>query len=76
MTIGGCRQYDSYDTSISRYDSAAIKDRCFKMIPSLQKARIIRESVGLRPHRSVVRVEPEVLDTGVGKMKVNIAHTY
>lgn len=74
VILGGCRHYDSYDMSISKYDSAAIKERCFKMIPSLQKARVIKESVGLRPHRSVVRVEPELLNTGLGKIKV--VHNY
>jgi hypothetical protein len=53
--------------SLSHHDSAAIKERCFKLIPSLQKARVLQECVGLRPHRSVVRVEAEVL----GKLKVS-----
>jgi hypothetical protein len=33
----------------------------------LQRARVLKEFAGLRPHRSVVRVEPEVL----GKLKVS-----
>ncbi|KAJ9580270.1 hypothetical protein L9F63_004083 [Diploptera punctata] len=74
VILGGCRHYDSYDMNINKYDSAAIRERCFKMVPSLQKARFIRESVGLRPHRSVVRVEPELLDTGFTKFK--IVHNY
>ncbi|PSN40985.1 D-aspartate oxidase [Blattella germanica] len=74
VTLGGCRHYESYDMNVSRHDSAAIKERCYKMIPSLQKSRVIREHVGLRPHRSVVRVEPEVLNMGYRKMK--IVHNY
>jgi D-aspartate oxidase len=66
VTLGGCRHYESYDVSLSHHDSAAIKERCFKLIPSLQKARVLRECAGLRPHRSIVRVEPESL----GKLKV------
>ena len=67
VVLGGCRHYESNDVCISRHDSAAIKERCFKLIPSLQRARVLKEFAGLRPHRSVVRVEPEVL----GKLKVS-----
>jgi len=67
VVLGGCRHYESNDVSISHHDSAAIKERCFKLIPSLQRARVLKEFAGLRPHRSVVRVEPEVL----GKLKVS-----
>ncbi|XP_069701261.1 D-aspartate oxidase [Periplaneta americana] len=74
VIMGGCRHYDSYDVSLSPYDSAAIRERCFKLIPSLQKASFIKERAGLRPHRSIVRVEPEVLNTGLGKLK--IVHNY
>jgi len=70
VILGGCRHYESNDVSISRHDSAAIKERCFKLIPSLQRARILKEFAGLRPHRSIVRVEPEML----GKLKV--VHNY
>jgi len=70
VILGGCRHYESYDVSISRHDSAAIRERCFKLIPSLQRARILKEFAGLRPHRSIVRVEPEML----GKLKV--VHNY
>ncbi|XP_049959273.1 D-aspartate oxidase isoform X2 [Schistocerca serialis cubense] len=58
-TLGGCRNYDSYDLRVNRHDTASILERCTALVPSLKKASIIREWVGLRPHRSPVRVEAE-----------------
>nr|CAD7444118.1 unnamed protein product [Timema bartmani] len=73
-TIGGCRQYESYDLDVSPHDSAAIKERAFRLIPGLKRAPVIREWVGLRPHRSIVRVETEIINTTSGKLKV--VHNY
>lgn len=75
VTLGGCRQFESYNTEICPYDSMAIKKRCYGMLPSLKKAKVVREMVGLRPHRAVVRVETEVLTKENGK-KVKIVHNY
>uniref|UniRef100_A0A1A9UVJ8 FAD dependent oxidoreductase domain-containing protein n=1 Tax=Glossina austeni TaxID=7395 RepID=A0A1A9UVJ8_GLOAU len=57
------------------YDSMAIKKRCYDMLPSLKKAKVIREMVGLSPHRAVVRVEAEFLTKENGK-KLKIVHNY
>ncbi|KAI9583244.1 D-aspartate oxidase [Glossina fuscipes] len=75
VTLGGCRQFDSYNTEICPYDSMAIKKRCYNMLPSLKKAKVIREMVGLRPHRAIVRVEAEFLTKENGK-KLKIVHNY
>lgn len=75
VTLGGCRQYESYNTQLCKYDTMAIKERCYNMLPSLEKAEYIREAVGLRPHRSIVRVEPELYETITGN-KMNIIHNY
>lgn len=69
-TLGGCRHYDSHHTEISPYDQAAILDRCYKLVPRLKGARIIKHWAGLRPHRDPVRVEVEQH----GKLK--IIHNY
>lgn len=74
VTLGGVRQYESYSMEPSKYDRAAIKERCETLLPSLKNAEIIRESVGLRPHRDPVRVEPEIRHTQFGSMK--IVHNY
>jgi len=75
VTLGGCRQYESYKGEIDKYDSAGIWERCINLLPSLQQAEIIKESVGLRPHRSIVRVDKEVLITSSGK-ELKIVHQY
>ena len=54
VTLGGCRQYDSFNLNVCKYDSMAIKERCYGMLPSLKRAEVVREAVGLRPHRAVV----------------------
>lgn len=58
-TLGGVRQYDSYNMDVCKYDAAAIFERCCQLLPSLKKAEIVSHKVGLRPHRVPVRVEPE-----------------
>jgi D-aspartate oxidase len=60
-TLGGVRQYDSYSMTVSKYDTAAILERCYDMLPALKKAEIVGERVGLRPHRVPVRVEGEMV---------------
>ncbi|XP_023939596.1 D-aspartate oxidase [Bicyclus anynana] len=69
-TLGGVRQYDSYNKEVCKYDAAAILERCYDFIPSLRKAEIVAHRVGLRPHRMPVRVEPEVVDG------VKVVHCY
>ena len=76
VTLGGCRQFDSYDMSISKYDTMAIRERCNGMLPTLQNAQVIREAVGLRPYRSVVRVEPELLQFEQHRKPMKIIHNY
>ncbi|CAG9787025.1 unnamed protein product [Diatraea saccharalis] len=69
-TLGGVRQYDSYNMEVNKHDTAAILERVYEMLPALKKAKIVDHKVGLRPHRVPVRVEPEM----VGGLKV--VHCY
>lgn len=69
-TLGGVRQYDSYNREVSKYDSASIFERCCELLPALKSAEIVGHKVGLRPHRVPVRVEPEVVDG------VRVVHCY
>ncbi|EFN76371.1 D-aspartate oxidase [Harpegnathos saltator] len=58
VTLGGSRSFDSENTNLCPYESAAIRQRCNALVPSLKNAEIVRQEVGLRPHReSNVRVE-------------------
>lgn len=69
-TLGGVRQYDSYNLQICKHDAAAILERCCQLVPSLKKAEIISHKVGLRPHRTPVRVEAEIVD------RLKVVHCY
>lgn len=78
MTLGGTRQFDSYNTDVDPYDSAAIWDRCSSLVPSLKKSDIVREWVGLRPYRDPVRCgDAEVIQDGKSSFKkLTVIHEY
>ncbi|OWR48574.1 d-amino acid oxidase, partial [Danaus plexippus plexippus] len=69
-TLGGVRQYDSYNRQVCKHDAAAIMERCCDLLPALKKADVVCHRVGLRPHRVPVRVEPELVDG------VRVVHCY
>ena len=66
VTLGGSRSFDSENTSLCGHESAAIRERCENFVPALKKAAILKEEVGLRPHReNSVRVEAERVASGL-----------
>lgn len=75
VTLGGTRNFDSENLKLCPYESAAIRNRCETLVPSLKMAKNIREEVGLRPHRDGgVRVELEFISDGYAK--TTIIHNY
>lgn len=74
VTLGGCRNYDSYDIKPNQFDFDSIKSRCESLVPSLRTAKVKQVKVGLRPHRDPVRVETEFIDSSRGILK--IVHNY
>lgn len=74
VTLGGCRNFESYDLKPNQYDYDSIKTRCEALVPSLKTAKVTDVRVGLRPHRDPVRVEYEFQDTSRGILK--IVHNY
>lgn len=74
VTLGGCRNFESFDLKPNQYDYDSIKSRCEALVPSLKTAKVTEVKVGLRPHRDPVRVECEFLDTSRGILK--IVHNY
>lgn len=64
-TLGGTRQYDSYNLNVCRHDAAAIFERCCELVPALKDAEVVAHRVGLRPHRTPVRVEAEIGSEGL-----------
>lgn len=69
-TLGGTRQYDSYNLDVCKHDAASILERCNDLVPGLKNAEVVAHKVGLRPHRVPVRVEPEIMDG------VKVVHCY
>lgn len=76
VTLGGCRQYESFNLTVCPYDSASIRTRCNALVPGLKEAPVIREAVGLRPHRDQVRVEIEFLEANGGCNVLKVVHNY
>lgn len=74
VTLGGCRNYDSYDLNVNKYDGLSIMERCESLLPSLKGCKIKAQRVGLRPHRDPVRVEREI--RVCGSRKIKIVHNY
>uniref|UniRef100_A0A1B6DIR6 FAD dependent oxidoreductase domain-containing protein n=1 Tax=Clastoptera arizonana TaxID=38151 RepID=A0A1B6DIR6_9HEMI len=70
VTLGGCRQLGSNNLEVCPFDSASIQQRCYNVLPKLKQAPILREWVGLRPYRPIIRVEPEQLNN------LKIVHNY
>lgn len=71
VTLGGSRNFDSENLTWCPHESAAIRERCEKLIPSIGKAKTVDELVGLRPHReNNVRVEIDWIQTKTCKTMV------
>lgn len=70
VMLGGCRNFESYDVNVNKYDSGSIRERCETVVPSLRNVKTIHEWAGLRPYRPQVRVEVEYFG------KVKIIHNY
>ncbi|XP_043999741.1 D-aspartate oxidase isoform X1 [Gambusia affinis] len=74
VTIGGTRQEGDWRLHVDGGDTASILERCGRLEPSLKKAKVLAEWVGLRPSRRNPRVEREkVLLQGRG---VPVVHNY
>lgn len=74
VTLGSTWQKDNYNLNLDKKDSLSIRERCNNLVPSLISAPIVREAVGLRPHRDTIRVEMELVDSGNQRLKV--IHNY
>ncbi|XP_023024937.1 D-amino acid oxidase 1 [Leptinotarsa decemlineata] len=74
LTLGGTRQYDSYNRNIDKNDGISIRERCMSLVPSLKGGKELKQMVGLRPHRDPVRVEKEIL-VSHGK-SIKVVHNY
>ena len=62
--LGGTAQVDDWNLEISEADRETILEKCEAVWPELDRSRIVGEAVGLRPSRSEVRLESEILANG------------
>lgn len=61
MILGGVAQSNDWSLDSRIEDRDYILEKCTKLIPELKNAEIIEDMVGLRPGRSEVRLEKEIL---------------
>ncbi|XP_060919876.1 D-aspartate oxidase [Labrus mixtus] len=74
VTIGGTRQEDDWRLEVDEGDTQGILERCSQLEPSLSKAKVVSEWVGLRPSRKYPRVEREVVR--LQGRSVPVVHNY
>ena len=60
--LGGTAQSDDWSLELRDSDRETILQKCEAVWPELDRSKIIGESVGLRPSRSEVRLESEVVN--------------
>uniref|UniRef100_A0A0L8GPT2 FAD dependent oxidoreductase domain-containing protein n=1 Tax=Octopus bimaculoides TaxID=37653 RepID=A0A0L8GPT2_OCTBM len=73
-SLGGVRIKNNYSTEVDPEISKSIWQRCTSRIPSLQKAKVLWEWAGLRPHRDPIRLEQDIMNFPKGTLKV--VHNY
>ena len=74
VIVGGVRQMNDEDMTPRASDRDAIWERACEIVPSLRKAEIIGEWVGIRPMRRPLRLEAETMRFPRGDIKV--VHCY
>ena len=74
VVVGGIKQTGNEDLTPRDVDTNAIWDRACTLVPSLRKAQILGEWVGLRPMRKPLRLESEVMQFDNGAL--NVVHNY
>lgn len=57
IILGGTHQLDDYNRKVDAADTKFIYEGCIKMNASINRAKIVKEMVGLRPGRVQVRLE-------------------
>ena len=75
VVLGGTKQNDDNSLEARRRDREWIQEHASKLVPSVSKAEIISEWVGMRPGRDEVRLELEMIKCRKGR-KIPVIHNY
>ncbi|GIL93427.1 hypothetical protein Vretimale_6075 [Volvox reticuliferus] len=57
VVLGGTGQKGDFNLTVSAEDKRRILDGCCRLLPSLRRARVVADWVGLRPGRTSLRLE-------------------
>lgn len=74
IVLGGTRQQGNENEKVDSFDSKKIIEGCLKVMPALKGFKMDHEWVGLRPGRTPLRVEKEIIKNRNGNIK--IVHNY
>lgn len=74
VTVGGTRQEEDWRLQVDERDSEGILERSSRLEPSLSKAKVLSQVVGLRPGRKNPRVERELVQ--LQGRRVPVVHNY
>uniref|UniRef100_A0A3Q3K3I1 D-aspartate oxidase n=2 Tax=Monopterus albus TaxID=43700 RepID=A0A3Q3K3I1_MONAL len=74
VTVGGTRQEGDWRLQVDEEDTRSIMERCSRLEPSLSKAKVLSEWVGLRPNRKNPRVERVLVH--LQGCRVPVVHNY
>jgi D-amino-acid oxidase len=64
VVLGGCARKGDLSADYSEKDAAAIQSRCAAIDPRLAEAEVVAHRAGVRPGRTHVRLEREVMPGG------------
>lgn len=75
VVVGGVAQPGNYNMEWDAVDGDVMWKDCIRLVPSLKAAKIIGKKVGLRPVRTQVRLESDVMQSSDGNV-AHVVHNY